>query len=76
MRAIAFNGKFRAGKHNGVWRVADRLIAEVDDLLAAMPLADRPDVRLVMPAGCSSAAPTDSIRRCATAPTSGCRCPR
>jgi glycosyltransferase involved in cell wall biosynthesis len=55
MRAIAFNGKFRAGKHNGVWRVADRLIAEVDDLLAAMPLADRPDVRLVMPAGCSSA---------------------
>jgi hypothetical protein len=50
VRAIAFNGKFRAGKRNGVWRVSDRLIREVDGLLAAMPREERPDVRMIVPA--------------------------
>lgn len=62
MRTIAFNGKFRAGKHNGVWRVSDRLIREVDSLLAAMSSAARPDVRLIVPAGCPAADPYAAIR--------------
>ncbi len=62
MRTIAFNGKFRAGKHNGVWRVSDRLIREVDSLLAAMSSAARPDVRLIVPAGCPAADPYEAIR--------------
>jgi glycosyltransferase involved in cell wall biosynthesis len=35
MRPLYFNGKFYAGGMNGVHRVADRLIREVDALLAA-----------------------------------------
>lgn len=62
MRAIAFNGKFRAGKHNGVWRVSDRLIREVDGLLAAMPRELRPNVRMIVPAGCPAADPYAVIR--------------
>lgn len=62
MRTIAFNGKFRAGKHNGVWRVSDRLIREVDSLLADMPMAARPDVRVIVPAGCPAAEPYRVIR--------------
>jgi hypothetical protein len=60
--AIAFNGKFRAGKRNGVWRVSDRLIREVDSLLAAMPREERPDVRMIVPAGCPAADPYAAIR--------------
>jgi hypothetical protein len=52
VRPIAFNGKFRAGKHNGVSRVADRLIREVDSLLSQMPPDERPPVRLIVPSGC------------------------
>ena len=33
MRPIYFNGKFYAGGLNGVHRVADRLIRELDELL-------------------------------------------
>ena len=62
MRPIAFNGKFRAGKHNGVWRVSDRLIREVDGLVAAMPVNTRPDVRVIVPAGCPSAEPYAAVR--------------
>ena len=46
---IYFNGKFYAGKHNGVHRVADRLVREVDQL-AAEEWGDRKwDLRLLIP---------------------------
>jgi glycosyltransferase involved in cell wall biosynthesis len=47
MRPVYFNGKFYAGRLNGVHRVADRLIREVDSLLAARDPADRPPVTLL-----------------------------
>lgn len=47
---IYFNGKFYAGGMNGVHRVSDRLIREVDALLAAMPPERRPPARLLIPA--------------------------
>jgi glycosyltransferase involved in cell wall biosynthesis len=47
MRPIYFNGKFYAGGLNGVHRVADRLIREVDRQLAALDPADRPRAALV-----------------------------
>ena len=47
---IYFNGKFYAGGMNGVHRVSDRLIREVDALLAAMPPERRPRARLLIPA--------------------------
>lgn len=81
MRAIAFNGKFRAGRHNGVSRVAERLIREVDTLLAAMPAAARPPVHVIVPANCPPLAPlrvigveTDS--RPASQAWEQCRLPR
>ena len=49
MRPIYFNGKFYAGQLNGVHRVADRLIREVDALLVARPAAERPPMRLLLP---------------------------
>jgi glycosyltransferase involved in cell wall biosynthesis len=49
MRTAYFNGKFYAGGLNGVHRVADRLIAECDRILAAMPSANRPDAILLTP---------------------------
>lgn len=49
MRPIYFNGKFYSGGLNGVHRVADRLIREVDALLAAMPPDERPPARLLIP---------------------------
>lgn len=49
MVPVYFNGKFYAGGMNGVHRVSDRLIREVDALLAQMPAADRPVVRLLLP---------------------------
>jgi glycosyltransferase involved in cell wall biosynthesis len=50
MRPIYFNGKFYAGGLNGVHRVADRLIREVDGLLAARAAADRRPATLFLPA--------------------------
>jgi hypothetical protein len=61
VRPIAFNGKFRAGKHNGVSRVADRLIREVDSLLSQMPPEERPPVRLIVPSGCPPEEPYRAI---------------
>lgn len=61
VRPIAFNGKFRAGKHNGVSRVADRLIREVDSLLSQMPPDERPPVRLIVPSGCPPEEPYRAI---------------
>ncbi|WP_294393647.1 glycosyltransferase family 1 protein [uncultured Sphingomonas sp.] len=49
LRTITFNGKFYCGALNGVHRVADRLIREVDRQVAAMPEGDRPRLRLVLP---------------------------
>jgi glycosyltransferase involved in cell wall biosynthesis len=49
LRTITFNGKFYCGALNGVHRVADRLIAEVDRQVAAMPERDRPTLRLLLP---------------------------
>jgi len=49
MRPIVFNGKFYAGSLNGVHRVADRLIHEVDRLLAGMPAEQRPHATLLLP---------------------------
>ena len=49
MRPIYFNGKFYAGGLNGVHRVADRLIRELDEILGEMPSAERPEVTLLAP---------------------------
>jgi glycosyltransferase involved in cell wall biosynthesis len=49
LRTITFNGKFYCGGLNGVHRVADRLITEVDRQVAAMPEADRPTLKLLLP---------------------------
>jgi glycosyltransferase involved in cell wall biosynthesis len=49
LRTIAFNGKFYCGALNGVHRVADRLIREVDRQVAAMPPGERPALRLLLP---------------------------
>ena len=46
---IYFNGKFYAGGMNGVHRVADRLIREVDALLMAMAPQTRPRAHLLIP---------------------------
>lgn len=48
-RPIYFNGKFYAGGLNGVHRVADRLIREVDEQLAQLPAAERPAASLLLP---------------------------
>lgn len=49
MVPVYFNGKFYAGGMNGVHRVSDRLIREVDALLARLPAGERPIVRLLLP---------------------------
>lgn len=48
-RAIAFNGKFYSGGLNGVHRVADRLIREVDRQVHELPEGERPLLRLLLP---------------------------
>jgi glycosyltransferase involved in cell wall biosynthesis len=48
-RPIYFNGKFYAGRLNGVHRVADRLIRECDRLLEALPIDQRPEAILFAP---------------------------
>lgn len=47
MKPICFNGKFYAGGLNGVHRVADRLIREVDRRLSAMAPDQRPRAKLL-----------------------------
>lgn len=49
MRPVYFNGKFYAAGLNGVHRVADRLIREIDRHLAALPEGERPVARLLLP---------------------------
>lgn len=49
MRSIHFNGKFYAGRLNGVHRVADRLIRECDARLAEMPASARPKAFVHVP---------------------------
>lgn len=49
MRAIAINGKFYAGALNGVHRVADQLVRELDRQLAQMDPAIRPEAQLLLP---------------------------
>jgi glycosyltransferase involved in cell wall biosynthesis len=49
MRPIYFNGKFYAAGLNGVHRVADRLIREVDAILASLEPGMRPPTRLILP---------------------------
>jgi glycosyltransferase involved in cell wall biosynthesis len=49
LRTISFNGKFYCGSLNGVHRVADRLIREVDRQVAALPAGERPELRLLLP---------------------------
>ena len=46
---IIFNGKFYSGVLNGVHRVADRLITQVDRLVTALPPSERPDIRIYLP---------------------------
>ena len=62
MRRVIFNGKFRAGGLNGVHRVAARLIAEVDELLAGAPAPDDPPCVLIVPKGCAGGAPLAAIQ--------------
>lgn len=73
MRSIVFNGKFYAGSLNGVHRVADRLIAECDTILAALPPTERPRARLLAPADRSWGASLSTIE---TVPLSGARSQR
>lgn len=47
---LIFNGKFYSGRLNGVHRVADRLIRQVDRILAAQPADERVAARLYLPA--------------------------
>ncbi len=47
---LVFNGKFYSGRLNGVHRVADRLIRQVDDILSAQPMSERVDARIYLPA--------------------------
>lgn len=49
MRPIVFNGKFYGAGLNGVHRVADLLIREVDRLLDSMDPAHRPEAKLIVP---------------------------
>lgn len=50
MRPIVFNGKFYGAGLNGVHRVADLLIREIDVRLAAMDGNLRPDASVILPA--------------------------
>lgn len=48
-KPIFFNGKFYAGELNGVHRVADRLVREVDTLAASQWAGREWDLRLLIP---------------------------
>jgi glycosyltransferase involved in cell wall biosynthesis len=50
VKPLFLNGKFYAGELNGVHRVADRLIRELDALLTAASPDERPDATLFIPA--------------------------
>lgn len=49
MRPIVFNGKFYGAGLNGVHRVADLLIREIDGLLAEMDEGRRPAASVILP---------------------------
>lgn len=49
MRPLYINGKFYTGQLNGVHRVADRLIRELDRILVETPPQDRPEVTIFVP---------------------------
>ena len=49
MKPIFLNGKFYAGELNGVHRVADRLIRELDAQLTRLAPDERPEVTLFIP---------------------------
>lgn len=46
---LIFNGKFYSGRLNGVHRVADRLIRQVDHILSTQSAAERPAARIYLP---------------------------
>lgn len=46
---LIFNGKFYCGQLNGVHRVADRLIRQIDRILAEEPVVSRPRARIYVP---------------------------
>ena len=46
---LIFNGKFYSGKLNGVHRVADRLIRQIDQILTAQPTSERLKARIYLP---------------------------
>lgn len=50
-RPIYINGKFYGAGLNGVHRVADRLIHEIDQFMGALPADQRLPIRLVVPKG-------------------------
>ena len=47
---LIFNGKFYSGRLNGVHRVADRLIRQVDRILSERPVSERVAARIYLPA--------------------------
>lgn len=47
---LIFNGKFYSGRLNGVHRVADRLIRQIDHILTAQPMSERKRARIYLPA--------------------------
>lgn len=48
-KPLVFNGKFYSGQLNGVHRVADRLIRQIDAIFSRMPPAERPKARIYVP---------------------------
>ena len=49
LRPVFLNGKFYSAELNGVHRVADRMIRELDAIVAEMPAEQRPEFTLLAP---------------------------
>lgn len=62
MQPVYFNGKFYAGGLNGVHRVADRLIREFDEQLAAVPAGERPETTLLCTRNADWVPPLQAIK--------------
>ena len=62
-RLLFLNGKFYGGALNGVHRVADRLLREVDALAGEGGAPARWDMRLLLPAGPEWSPPFARIRK-------------
>ena len=62
MKSVYFNGKFYAGGLNGVHRVADRLIREFDEQLAAAPAGERPETTLLCTRNADWVPPLQAIK--------------